>query len=252
MKLKISAIIITKDEEHSIRECLQSISWVDEIIVVDSGSKDQTLKICKEFRAKIFTKSWQGFGPQKNEGIKHAKHKWILSIDADEIITPELKKEIIAITKSNNPSEAYSICRRSFYCGRLIKFSGWQSDFVVRFFQKKFCKFSDDLVHEKVLVNGVTLKTKSYMIHNAFENFEEVIKKINVYSSLSASMFYKKNRKSSLKKAILHAFWSFIKTYIFKLGFLDGKYGFMLSISNAEGTYYRYIKLMMLHSKSND
>lgn len=250
--MKISAIIITKDEEHSIRECLQSISWVDEIIVVDSESKDQTLKICKEFRAKIFTKSWQGFGPQKNEAIKHAKYKWILSIDADEIITPELKKEIIAITKSNNPSEAYSICRRSFYCGRLIKFSGWQSDFVVRFFQKKFCKFSDDLVHEKVLVNGVTLKTKSYMIHNAFENFEEVIKKINVYSSLSASMFYKKNRKSSLKKAILHAFWSFIKTYIFKLGFLDGKYGFMLSISNAEGTYYRYIKLMMLHSKSND
>lgn len=250
--MKISAIIITKDEEHSIRECLQSISWVDEIIVVDSESKDQTLKICKEFRAKIFTKSWQGFGPQKNEAIKHAKYKWILSIDADEIITPELKKEIIAITKSNNPSEAYSICRRSFYCGRLIKFSGWQSDFVVRFFQKKFCKFSDDLVHEKVLVNGVTLKTKSYMIHNAFENFEEVIKKINVYSSLSASMFYKKNRKSSLKKAIFHAFWSFIKTYIFKLGFLDGKYGFMLSISNAEGTYYRYIKLMMLHSKSND
>jgi glycosyltransferase involved in cell wall biosynthesis len=250
--LKISAIIITKDEEHSIRECLQSISWVDEIIVVDSESKDQTLKICKEFRAKIFTKSWQGFGPQKNEAIKHAKYKWILSIDADEIITPELKKEIIAITKSNNPSEAYSICRRSFYCGRLIKFSGWQSDFVVRFFQKKFCKFSDDLVHEKVLVNGVTLKTKSYMIHNAFENFEEVIKKINVYSSLSASMFYKKNRKSSLKKAIFHAFWSFIKTYIIKLGFLDGKYGFMLSISNAEGTYYRYIKLMMLHSKSND
>lgn len=250
--MKISAIIITKDEEHSIRECLQSISWVDEIIVVDSESKDQTLKICKEFRAKIFTKSWQGFGPQKNEAIKHAKYKWILSIDADEIITPELKKEIIAITKSNNPSEAYSICRRSFYCGRLIKFSGWQSDFVVRFFQKKFCKFSDDLVHEKVLVNGVTLKTKSYMIHNAFENFEEVIKKINVYSSLSASMFYKKNRKSSLKKALFHAFWSFIKTYIIKLGFLDGKYGFMLSISNAEGTYYRYIKLMMLHSKSND
>lgn len=250
--MKISAIIITKDEEHSIRECLQSISWVDEIIVVDSESKDQTLKICKEFRAKIFTKSWQGFGPQKNEAIKHAKYKWILSIDADEIITPELKKEIIAITKSNNPSEAYSICRRSFYCGRLIKFSGWQSDFVVRFFQKKFCKFSDDLVHEKVLVNGTTLKTKSYMIHNAFENFEEVIKKINVYSSLSASMFYKKNRKSSLKKAIFHAFWSFIKTYIIKLGFLDGKYGFMLSISNAEGTYYRYIKLMMLHSKSND
>lgn len=250
--MKISAIIITKDEEHSIRECLQSISWIDEIIVVDSGSKDQTLKICKEFKAKIFTKSWQGFGPQKNEALKHAEHKWILSIDADEIITPELKKEIIAITKSNNSSEAYSICRRSFYCGRLIKFSGWQSDFVVRFFQKKYCKFSNDLVHEKVLVNGVTSKTKSYMIHNAFENFEEVIKKINVYSSLSASMFYKKNKKSSLKKAIFHAFWSFIKTYIIKLGFLDGKYGLMLSISNAEGTYYRYIKLMMLHSKSND
>jgi hypothetical protein len=134
----------------------------------------------------------------------------------------------------------------------LIKFSGWQSDYVIRFFQKKFCKFSNDLVHESVLVNGITLKAKSYMIHNAFENFEEVIKKINIYSSLSASMLYKKKKKSSLKKAIFHALWSFIKTYIIKFGFLDGKYGLMLSISNAEGTYYRYIKLMMLHSKSND
>jgi glycosyltransferase involved in cell wall biosynthesis len=250
--LKISAIIITKDEEHSIRECLQSISWVDEIIVVDSGSKDQTLKICKEFGAKVYIKSWEGFGAQKNEALKHAKQKWILSIDADETITPELKKEIIAILRSNNPSEAYSIPRRSFYCGKLIRFSGWQSDFVIRLFQKKFCKFSNDLVHERVLVDGITLKTKSYMIHNAFKDFEEVIKKINVYSSLSASMLFKKNKKGSLTKAIFYAFWSFIKTYIIKLGFLDGKYGLMLSISNAEGTYYRYIKLMMLYSKAND
>jgi hypothetical protein len=108
------------------------------------------------------------------------------------------------------------------------------------------------LVHEKVLVSGTTLKIKSYMIHNAFENFEEVIKKINIYSSLSASMLYKKNTTSSLKKALFHAFWSFIKTYIIKLGFLDGRSGLMLSISNAEGTYYRYIKLMMLNSKFND
>jgi glycosyltransferase involved in cell wall biosynthesis len=250
--LKVSVIIITKNEEHSIRECLESISWADEIIIVDSGSKDKTLKICKEFGAKIFIKPWYGFGFQKNEALKHAKFKWILSIDADEIITNKLKNEIIAIVKSNSPAEAYSIPRRSFYCGKLIRFSGWQSDFVVRFFQKKFCKFSNDLVHEKVLVSGTTLKIKSYMIHNAFENFEEVIKKINIYSSLSASMLYKKNTTSSLKKALFHAFWSFIKTYIIKLGFLDGRSGLMLSISNAEGTYYRYIKLMMLNSKFND
>ena len=249
--MKISAIIITKNEEHSIRECLSSISWVDEIIVVDSGSKDQTLKICKEFGVKVFSKPWRGFGLQKNEALKHAKYKWILSIDADEIITPQLKKEIISIVKSNNPSSAYSIKRRSFYCGKLIRFSGWQSDFVVRFFQKKLCKFSNDLVHEKVIVNGDISKTNSYMIHNTFENFEEVIKKINIYSSLSASMLHKNKKKGSLKKAILHAFWSFFKTYIIKLGFLDGRSGLMLSISNAEGTYYRYIKLMMLHSSSN-
>lgn len=249
--MKISAIIITKNEEHSIRECLNSISWVDEIIVVDSGSKDQTLKICKEFGVKVFSKPWQGFGRQKNEALKHAKYGWILSVDADEIITPQLKKEIISIVNSNNPSSAYSIKRRSFYCGNLIRFSGWQSDFVVRFFQKKFCKFSNDLVHEKVIVNGVISKTDSYMIHNAFENFEEVIKKINIYSSLSALMLHKKKKKGSLKKAIFHAFWSFFKTYIIKLGFLDGRSGLMLSISNAEGTYYRYIKLMQLHSSSN-
>ena len=249
--MKISAIIITKNEEHSIRDCLESISWVDEIIILDSGSKDKTLKICKEFKAKIFIKSWRGFGFQKNEALRLAKFKWILSIDADEIITKKLKNEIIAIAQSNSPAEAYSIPRRSFYCGNLIKFSGWQSDFVVRFFQKKFCNFSNDLVHEKVVVNGVTLKTKGYMIHYAFENFEEVIKKINIYSSLSANMLFEKKEKSSLKKAIFHAFWSFIKTYFIKLGFLDGRSGLMLSISNAEGTYYRYIKLMMLNSKSD-
>ena len=172
----ISAIIITKNEEHSIRKCLTSISWADEIIVIDSGSKDHTLKICREFGAKIFTKSWRGFGFQKNEALRYAKFKWVLSIDADEIITSKLKKEIILIAGSDNTAEAYSIPRQSFYCGNLIKFSGWQSDFVVRFFQKKFCKFSNDLVHERVIVIGTTLKMKSYMLHNAFENFEEVVK----------------------------------------------------------------------------
>ena len=248
----ISAIIITKNEEHSIRKCLTSISWADEIIVIDSGSKDHTLKICREFGAKIFTKSWRGFGFQKNEALRHAKFKWVLSIDADEIITSKLKKEIILIAGSDNTAEAYSIPRQSFYCGNLIKFSGWQSDFVVRFFQKKFCKFSNDLVHERVIVNGTTLKIKSYMLHNAFENFEEVVKKMNVYSSLVALMLHKNNKKSSLKKALFHAFWSFFKTYFIKLGFLDGRSGLMLAISNAEGTYYRYIKLMMLNSKFND
>ena len=248
----ISAIIITKNEEHSIRKCLTSISWADEIIVIDSGSKDHTLKICREFGAKIFTKSWRGFGFQKNEALRHAKFKWVLSIDADEIITSKLKKEIISIAGSDNTAEAYSIPRQSFYCGKLIKFSGWQSDFVVRFFQKKFCKFSNDLVHERVIVIGTTLKMKSYMLHNAFENFEEVVKKINVYSSLGALMLHKNNKKSSLKKALFHAFWSFFKTYFIKLGFLDGRSGLMLAISNAEGTYYRYIKLMMLNSKFND
>ena len=250
--MKISAIIITKNEEHSIRECLESISWVNEIIIVDSGSKDKTLKICKEFGAKIFVKPWLGFGFQKNTALKLAQFKWVLSIDADEIITSKLKNEIIAIVKSKFPAEAYSIPRRSFYCGKLIRFSGWQSDFVVRLFQKKFCKFSNDLVHEKVLVSGTVVKIKSHMIHNAFENFEEVIKKINIYSSLGASMLHKKNKTSSLKKALFHAFWIFIKTYFIKLGFLDGRSGLMLAISNAEGTYYRYIKLMMLNSKFND
>ena len=139
--MNISAIIITKNEEHSIRECLESILWVDEIIIVDSGSKDKTLKICKEFKAKIFEKSWRGFGFQKNMALKLAKFKWILSIDADEIITNQLRNEIIAILKSSSPAAAYSIPRRSFYCGKLIRFSGWQSDFVVRFFQKKSIKF---------------------------------------------------------------------------------------------------------------
>jgi glycosyltransferase involved in cell wall biosynthesis len=245
MTLSISAIIITKNDEASIGKCLESISWVDEIIVVDSGSTDNTVKISKSYGAKVYTRSWKGFGFQKNKALNLAKKKWILSIDADERVTADLKDYILSLNDKDN--YAYSIKRNSYYCGRYLKYGGWGSDYVVRLFKKKTAKFSDELVHESVITRDPVKKIHQHLLHFTYDNYEEVIKKINVYSSAGALKLYSKKIKSSLFKSVLHSLWAFFKTYFFKFGLLDGKAGLILAISNSQYTYYKYLKLSLLY-----
>lgn len=242
----ISAIIITKNEERNIRDCLLSLQWVDEIIIVDSGSTDRTLDIAKSFTDKIYHKDWEGFGKQKNYALSLATHDWVLSLDADERIPSALQTEIKSAI--SDPSfDGYNIKRRSSYCGRFMKFGGWGKDHVLRLFRKDKASFSDSLVHERLILSGKIGQLKSPLIHYSFPTVEDVIHKMNLYSSLGAEEKYLKGQQLSLSGTILRAWWTFIKTYFIKLGFLDGKQGFMLAVSNAEGVYYKYIKLMMLY-----
>jgi glycosyltransferase involved in cell wall biosynthesis len=247
--MRLSVVIITRNEEAGIRRCLESVKWADEIVVLDSGSTDATVRICREYTQHVHETDWPGFGPQKNRASQQATGDWVLSLDADEQVTPRLRDEIRTVLSVSAGPDAYEMPRLSNYCGRFMRHGGWWPDHVTRLFRRGKAHFSDDLVHERLIVNGATGRLGNPLVHLAFENFEEVLHKIDRYSTASAEMLREKGRKGSLSRALLHGLWTFLRTYVLKAGFLDGRHGFMLAVSNAEGTYYRYLKLMLLNEK---
>ena len=245
--MSLSVILITKNEEANLKDCLESVSFANEIIVVDSQSSDKTQEIAQSFGAKLeITSDWPGFGPQKNRALNLATQEWVLSIDADERVTPELKEEILAVISSKNAANCYAIPRSSWYCGRFMKHSGWYPDYVDRLFKRGTAKFSDHLVHERLLPDGPVAKLENHFLHYSFRDFSQVLKKVDAYSTASAEQAYLKGKRSSVGKAIGHGLWAFFRTYFLRRGFLDGSQGLALAISNAEGTYYRYIKIWLL------
>lgn len=246
----ISIIIITKNEAHHIDSCLKSAAWADEIIVLDSGSTDGTIAKCKKYTSHVYETDWPGFGPQKQRALDKAQGEWIFSIDADELITPELKCEIIQTIKSSELA-GYKVPRLSTFCGKEIHHSGWWPDYTIRLFRKNSGHFSLVPVHEKVHIDGPIGKLRNPLLHDTYETIEEAINKMNQYSSLSAKMLFDSSKTSSIGKALIKACWTFIRTYLIRAGFLDGRQGLMLAIVNAEGTYYKYIKLLELQQTQN-
>jgi glycosyltransferase involved in cell wall biosynthesis len=242
----LSVTVITKNESKHIRTCLESVRWVDEIIVLDSGSTDDTVAICREYTDKVYVTDWPGFGVQKNRAIERATCEWVLSIDADESISEVLRREIKETIGQPGDRAAYQIPRRSSYCGRFMRHSGWWPDYVTRLFRRGYARFSDDLVHERLIVQGAIGRLINPLIHRAFSDLEEVLETANAYSSAGARLMQQRQKKASLTGAVLHGLWSFFYTYFVRAGFLDGKEGFMLAVSNGEGTYYKYLKLMLL------
>ena len=246
----LSVIIITKNESAHIGSCLQSVSWADEVIVLDSGSEDDTVEICKQYTDSVFITDWPGFGIQKQRALDKAQGDWVLSIDADEVVTTELRMEIERALQQEQIN-GYDIPRLSSYCGKQIRHGGWWPDYVLRLFRRNTGYFTDSVVHERIVVQGEIGKLTSPLLHDAFVNLDEVLRKVNCYSSLGAEMLHQKGVQSSISKAIFKAFWTFIRTYWLKAAFLDGRQGLMLSISNAEGTYYKYVKLLELQDRQS-
>jgi glycosyltransferase involved in cell wall biosynthesis len=247
--LTLSVIIITKNESAHIGGCLQSIAWADEIIVLDSGSVDNTADICRTVTDKVYVTDWQGFGVQKQRALNKATGDWVLSIDADECVTPELKAEIVLAMQTSGIN-GFEIPRLSSYCGRVMRHGGWYPDYVLRLFRREFGHFTEAVVHERIIVEGQIRRLNSPFLHDAFVDFDEVLHKVNNYSSLGAKLLYEKGVRSSLPKALLKGGWTFIRTYFLKAAFLDGQQGLMLAISNAEGAYYKYLKLWELQQRS--
>ncbi len=243
---QLSAIIITKNEAHNIRRCLESIKWADEIIVVDSGSQDDTLAICREYTDKIIvTDDWPGFGPQKQRALDQANGEWVLSIDADEEVSAELRKEIIHATLQTHYS-GFTLSRPVIFYDQIIKHA-LGSNRTLRLLQRKCGRFSEDKIHETILVDGKIGHLTQPLYHYSFRCVDDILTKMNRYSSLSAKQKHQRSKRSSSLKAIVSALWMFIRVYFIKLGFLDGRAGLLLAVSFAEGAFYRYMKLLYLN-----
>ncbi len=248
--MKLSVYIIAFNEADKIRECINSALWADEIIVVDSNSTDGTTEIAEEMGAKVYHVDFQGYGDLRNEALKLCSGEWIFSLDSDERCTPNARDEILELI-NNSELDIYRIPRKNFFMGRWIKHSGWYPNFrQPQLFRNGKMSYTSDPVHEGFISNSN--KKIGQLINPIwqfpFKNCEEIINKTNRYSSLGAIKLNDKGSKRGIFIAFLHGLWSFIKHYIFKLGFLDGGPGFVIAFSNFEGTFYRYIKLTEMHS----
>jgi glycosyltransferase involved in cell wall biosynthesis len=244
----LSAIVITRNEAHNLHDCLQSMQGlVDEIIVVDSQSTDATVAIAQQHRANVSQPAdWPGFGPQKNRALDLATCDWVLSIDADERVTPELAAEIKQVLQAAHADVAYKLPRLSSYCGKFIHHSGWQPDYVLRLFKRGTARFSDDLVHERVVTQQPVHALQNHLLHYSYLSFSQVLQKVDAYSSASAKQAYARGKRSSISGAVGHGAWAFFRTYVIRRGFLDGAHGLALAISNAETSYYKYLKMWQM------
>ncbi len=249
----LSAILITRNEEANLEDCLASLDGLaTQIVVVDTQSTDRTLVIAQRYGALISSPpDWPGFGPQKNRALDLASEDWVLSLDADERLTPELRAEIKGVLDKPQ-TDCYAIPRLSWYCGRFMCHSGWTPDYVDRLFKRGSARFSTDLVHERLIPKGPVLRLKNQMLHYSFMNLAQVQEKMERYSTASAQQAFLRGKTASPLKAILHGAWSFFRTYILRAGFLDGPQGFSLALANAKGSYLRYIKLWRLIKKSKE
>lgn len=228
--MKISVTIITKNEEENIEDCLRSVSWADEIVVVDSESTDRTLEIARNYTDKVVKRKWEGYADQKTFALELTKNDWVLSLDADERCTEELEEEIKKLNSED--ISGFFIKRDNFFLGKRINGCGWGNDFQLRLFNKSNVKLTDRKVHEGFVVDGKTAKLKSSMLHFSYRNLHDAMIKINNYSTLEAEEKYKK-KKVSGKSIFFKPFIGFIQHFFFRKGYLDGVHGLMVSLMHA-------------------
>ncbi len=244
--MRLSVVVIARNEEQVIARCLESVRFADELIVLDGGSTDRTVEICEGLGARVeHAPDWPGFGPQKNRALALATGDWVLSIDADEWLSPELAAEVQALAGGGDAA-AYALPRLSSFCGRFIRHSGWWPDYVVRLFRRGSARFSDDAVHERLIVDGRIERLNGLLMHESIRDLEDALAKVDRYSSAGAAMLYREGRRATLATAIVRGGWTFVRTYLLRAGFLDGREGFMVAIYAAENTFHKYLKLMLL------
>ncbi|MEK6772769.1 MAG: glycosyltransferase family 2 protein [Bdellovibrionota bacterium] len=248
-KLPISLTVITKNEEKNIERCLRSAPFVSEIILIDGESSDKTLELAQKLGANVFVENWQGFGPQKQIAVGKAKYDWILSLDADEALSPELSAEICARFSSLDEKTGYQIPRRSYHLGKWINFGGWFPDRQLRLFNKKFSNWDDAKIHEKVIAQN-TETFQSTLLHWVFEDLSHQVQTNNRYSSLQAEALFAQGKKFSFFKLLVKPISKFIESYFLKRGFLDGMPGLIISVSASYSVFLKWAKLWELENKN--
>jgi len=237
----LSLIVITLNEEATITQCIESAWFADEVIVVDSGSTDRTVELAKVLGARVLaTPDWPGFGQQKNRALDLARGDWVLSLDADEWIGTELAAEIQQVLASADLVDGYAIPRRSRFYGRVVRHCGWWPDHVVRLFRRSRGRFSESRVHERVLVDGRVEYLKQAIDHRGVTDAADAEKKIARYATEGAARLIGEGRRATRCSAALHGAGAIVKTYLLKLGFLDGAAGWQVAAYNARYTYRKW------------
>lgn len=250
-KTPFSVAVITKNEANNLPDCLKSIAFAEQIVVVDSGSTDDTVKIASDFGCEVFIEPWQGFGPQKQFAIDKCRNKWILVLDADERIPQETALTIKNIVSNDSGSAAgYSFPRKNYFQGRWIRHSGWWPDRIVRLFQKDRGQMSPAKVHESIVVNGPVQELDVPIEHYTESRLSQILLKIDHYSTLAAQEAFDQGRKASVWSATLRAVLTFLQDYFLKLGVLDGAQGFTLAITDSVNKFFKYAKLAELNRQA--
>ncbi len=253
MTHKISVFIPVLNEEDKIRDALESVKWVDEIVVVDTGCTDGTMDIVRQYTDRIFTLSFQGFGDLRNQAVGFCSHDWLLSIDADERCSAELQREIQDVIRQDQAKDAYFIPRRNYFMGREIRYCGWYPDYCQpKLFRRGALTYHDDMVHEGFDIHGAVGYLNHDVLHYSFRDLSQVIDKMNNYSTLGMQKMVQQQRPSSMASALLHGMAAFLRIYLLKRGFLDGWAGFVIALGNFEGTFYRYAKSADYYRRIND
>ena len=234
MHNQLSIVIISKNEEKFIADAVKSALFADEVLILDSGSIDNTCVIAQQLGAKVMHQDWLGFGAQKNKAVELAKNDWVFVLDSDERITPELQSEILNILKEST-ADGYHVARLNNFFGKNIRHCGLYPDYSIRLFNRCKGRFNDVTVHESVQIQGKTDKLKNHMLHLAFNTVSEFTDKQRKYAKLS-------QKKKNLIKAFISPIWTFLKIYIFRLGFLEGWRGFIIAKVYAQYTFWKYYK----------
>jgi glycosyltransferase involved in cell wall biosynthesis len=242
----ISAALITNNEEANVEEALQSLAWADEVVVVDSGSTDATIDICRRYTDKIFRRPWTGFVDQKNYVVERASHDWIISLDADERIGPQLAREIEQLRRDGFQHAGYRMPRVAFFMGRWIRHGDWYPDYQLRLFDRRRGRWRGGRVHESVEVEGTPGFLRGEIQHFTYRSLSDYLRRLETYSTLAAQDYRQQGKKASLPKLVGNPCLTFLKAYLLKAGFLDGTPGLMVAAMGAVSVFFKYAKLYEL------
>jgi glycosyltransferase involved in cell wall biosynthesis len=241
--IPVSVIVITKNEAHNIAECLRSVSFCDDIVVVDAESTDDTAAQAKAFTPNVFVQRWTGFAAAKQFAVSQTKNNWVLWLDADERVMPELAEEIQKIIGAGPVHAAFTVARRAYFLGRWIRHSGWYPGRVARLFNKQTARFNTAAVHEGLEISGTVGELRNDLLHFTDPNIFHYFDKFNRYTTLALEGLEKKGKNFKLTDVIIRPWWQFMRMYVFRLGFLDGVQGFLLALFSSAYVFTKYAKL---------
>lgn len=250
----VTAIVLAKDEEQNILPCLRALSWANEIIVYDSGSSDETIERARKEGASVVSDTeWSGFGCQRQKAQQHATSDWVLMIDADERVTPELAESIKSVLTEDDRNKAFALPRLSWCFGRFIRHSGWYPDYVLRLYPRERCQYNDNLVHESLVVGEKMMVTRlrGDLIHYTYKDLNHYLVKSAGYAAQWAEQHFADGKRATLWQGTLHGFTCFLRMYLFRAGFLDGRQGLLLAILSAHSTFVKYAALWLKYQPTS-